>query len=503
MRTMPIPRRYRLNIALSARQFAIALSMVCSSISWCANANANANANADEVNEAGYLDSFLADWSFNGYLKNETAYRFREPRSITKIRNILSVGGQYSASSNTSVTFSAWAYYDHAYDLFDYETISARFVREESQPLVFVDNLEQEKDSPVADLRELYVDIFTENMDIRLGKQFVVWGVLEGMRLTDEINPMDFRELILLDLLDYRIPLWTAKVDYYREESTWQFLWIPDIELHKPAPVGSEWELLQTVPNTAEPDSSLLRDSEIGVRYTREILGAEVGLSYFYTWDDFPVVFRSAKIGSTAEPTFFPTFMRLNMYGLTFVKPVGGNIIKGEFVYVPDKHFGLENDTDIDGDGFLDSDGILQKKHIRWGLGLDFNIWGMDVSPAIAQWVILDYNPILFQDEYETSLALFIRKPMPEKSAVFQLLYINLLNAKESYLKPKIIFDVTDHFQIATGMDILYGSSSKLGVEARSGRIFGINADTSVQSAQFFGNFRNNSRLFVEFKYTF
>ncbi len=455
------------------------------------------------ADEDSTFDDFIADWSFNGYIKNETAYRFREPRSITKIRNILSLGGQYAISEDTSLTVSGWAYYDLAYDLFDYDTITARYVREETQPLVFVDNLDQEKDSPAADIRELYFDIYTDNMDIRLGKQFVIWGVLEGMRLTDEINPMDFRELILLDLLDYRIPLWTAKVDYYSEEATWQFLWIPDLRFHKPAPRGSEWELLQDVPGTTKPDSGKLRNTEVGIRYTKELLGAEVGLSYFYTWDDFPVVFRTSKIASTAEPTFFPTYTRMNMYGLTFVKPVGGNILKGEFVYVPDKYFGLENDTDIDGDGYLDSDGILQKKHIRWGLGFDFNEWGMDISPAISQWIILDYNPVLFQDEFDTSLALFIRKPMPEKSAVFQLLYINLINAKESYIKPKVIFDVTDHFQLSVGLDIFYGTSSKLGVEAQQGRVLGVSADTSIQNAQFLGNFNNNSRLFMEFKYTF
>jgi len=497
MQTMQNTRRDKLNLALLVRAFVVILFVVSSGLtSWSMKA-------AEDDGEESYFKSFAADWTFNGYLKNETAYRFREPRSITKIRNIFSLGGQYSVNENSSLTFSGWAYYDHAYDLFDYETIAARIVRDESQPLVFVDNLEQEKDSPVAEIRELYLDIFTENMDIRLGKQFVVWGVLEGMRLTDEVNPMDFRELILLDLLDYRIPLWTAKVDYYTEASTWQFLWIPELKLHKAAPRGSEWELLQDVPNMTRPDSSKIINSEIGIRYTKEILGTEVGLSYFYTWDDFPVVFRTAKIASTAEPTLFPTFTRLNMYGLTFVTPVGGNIVKGEFVYVPDKYFGLENDTDIDGDGFLDSDGVLQKKHIRWGVGLDMNIWGMDISPAIAQWYIIDYDPVLFQDEFDTSIALYIRKPMPEKSAVFQLLYINILNAQESYLKPKIIFDVTDHFQIATGMDILYGSSSKLGIEAEGGRVIGVGADTSVQRAQFFGNFNNNSRVFMEFKYTF
>ena len=67
-------------------------------------------------------------------------------------------------------------------------------------------------------------------------------------------------------------------------------------------------------------------------------------------------------------------------------------ILKGEFAYVPDKYFGLSNNVDNNNDGFLDSNGEVQKKHIRWGLGVDFNFWGTDFSPAIAQWIILDYE---------------------------------------------------------------------------------------------------------------
>ena len=454
-----------------------------------------------EINEQ--QNSFLSKLTVGGYLKNETAYRFDEPRSITKIRNILSLNAQYPIGTRAKLTASGWAYYDLAYDLFDYETIAARFVRDETQPLVFVENLQQEKDSPVAEIRELYLDIFTDKMDIRVGKQFVVWGVLEGMRIVDEINPMDFRELINLDLLDYRIPLWTLKLDYYGEDAAYQMLWIPDIRFHKPAPPGSEWELLQEVTNTTYPDPDDLTNSEFGFKMTKDILDAEITLSYFYTWDDFPAIFRTVDLNASTDPIFFPTYTRINMYGATFVKPLGATILKGEVAYVPDKYFGLSNDVDTNNDGFLDSNGEVQKKHIRWGLGVDFNIWGMDVSPAVAQWIILDYEEGILQDKYDTSFALFVRKPMPEKSAVFQLLLINLINMKEMYIKPKITFDVTDHFQIATGLDLFYGTRSVLGVPAAGGVVAGLDLGIIEQSAQFFGNFHDNDRVFLEFKYTF
>lgn len=119
----------------------------------------------------------LGIWSeiqFSGYLKNETAYRVREPRSITKIRNIAYLDAKYPFSDVVDISFSGWAYYDLAYDLFNYETIAARLERNSEEPLAFVENLDQEKDSPVAEVRELYVDMSLESMDVRLGKQYIV-----------------------------------------------------------------------------------------------------------------------------------------------------------------------------------------------------------------------------------------------------------------------------------------------------------------------------------------
>ncbi len=451
--------------------------------------------------------SWLEGLDIGGYLKNETAFRFSEPRSITKIRNIINVDGTWGFTPGMRLGFSAWAYHDLAYELFDYRTISARFARDSDQPLVFIDNLAEEKDSPVMAVRELYLDMYFDRFDLRVGRQFVVWGVLEGVRITDEINPMDFRELILPDLLDYRIPLWTVKLDWYTDNgSDLQFLWIPDLRFHEPAPPGSEWELLQRI---TDPDGNEVtrypgrnfRNSEIGLRYSTRLLETDVSFSWFYTWDDFPVLFRSAMIETALEPTFFPAYTRINIYGATAVRPLGEGVLKLEAAYVPDKYFGLRNDSDIDGDGFLDSQGVLQRRHVRWGIGYEFQRWGIDFAPAITQWVILGHDERMIQDRLDTSLTLFLRKPMPQQSMVLQLLAIALINMEELYLKPKLIMNVTDHFQIAAGFDLFFGEASQLGIGGGTSPITGGN--TIEQSAQFFGNFSGNDRVFAEFRYTF
>ena len=454
--------------------------------------------------EAGQTWDFLttkAHWS--GYLKNETAYRFREPRVFTKIRNIAYVRGDLPYSDKIDFTIAGWAYYDLAYDLFDSRVIAARAERDMIQPLNYIEALPNNTHPLEFAIREAYMDAYLDKLDLRIGKQYVIWGVLPGVRIVDEINPMDFRELILPDLIDYRIPLWTFKADYYGEKNAYQFLWIPELRFHKPAPAGSEWELLQEVPGTVYPKGWNWKNSEFGFRISRTVWDTELTLSYFYTWDDFPVQFRHSPVNANVNsplPVFHPTYTRIRMYGGTFQRSVFGQVLKGEIAYVTDKYFGTES-IDRDGDGFVDNEGEVQKDHIRWGIGLDFNIWKTDFSPAFTQWYIIDYQPEIIQDRFDSSFNLFVRKELPLQGAVFSFLGIYLINLDETYLKPKITFNITERFQIAAGVDLFSGKSSQLGVGAVRGRATDILE--LVQRSQFIGNFHENDRLFLEFKYGF
>jgi hypothetical protein len=62
-------------------------------------------------------------------------------------------------------------------------------------------------------LRELYVDTMVGDTEIRVGKQQVVWGTADGMKLLDIINPTDYREFAQNTMEDSRIPVWMIKTD--------------------------------------------------------------------------------------------------------------------------------------------------------------------------------------------------------------------------------------------------------------------------------------------------
>jgi len=62
-------------------------------------------------------------------------------------------------------------------------------------------------------LRELYVDTYMGDWSLRLGKQQVVWGTADGIKLLDIINPTDFRELNQNAMEDSRIPIWMINAE--------------------------------------------------------------------------------------------------------------------------------------------------------------------------------------------------------------------------------------------------------------------------------------------------
>jgi len=66
-------------------------------------------------------------------------------------------------------------------------------------------------------LRELYVDTEVGNEDspvsLRIGKQQVVWGTADGIKLLDIINPTDWREFAQNTMEEARIPIWMVNAE--------------------------------------------------------------------------------------------------------------------------------------------------------------------------------------------------------------------------------------------------------------------------------------------------
>jgi len=145
--------------------------------------------------------SFLDD--FNGYVAFLSNYSYRSNSTLHDKINIAktSVFLDYENRfyKNWKFKINAKAYYDAIYNTQDGYT-------------------QQEKDAFESELRlyDAYVEgSITQSLDAKLGRQVVVWGRSDTIRITDVLNPLDNRRFAMVDIEDLRLPTTMAKFDYY------------------------------------------------------------------------------------------------------------------------------------------------------------------------------------------------------------------------------------------------------------------------------------------------
>ena len=470
--------------------------------------------------------------SVNGYLKNESSFRFTDPQGFDKILNIFHFEGRYSIASHFQLTGIIQGYYDAVFDFEDIDTISPRLgpitILTENPEVEQIPGLEVENVRGVEikqtdlDLREFFLDARFADLDLRLGRQIVRWGIAEGARVTDEINPLDFKEFILRDVSDRYIPLWMLKADYYYEDTEWEVLWIPHLSFHKPAPRSSEWEQFQFLPGREVPDSEFsllgtplsIKNSEYALKWTTPLMGWEVSLSYFYTWDDFATTFRETIqtqtiTGTQTEVKFNQRYTRNHIVGGTFQRSLGPVVLGGEAAYVFNKHFGAgfipffgspivgggggvrPGTVVVIGGDALGDRGVVVRDFLKYAIQFDFSLFGADVSFQSLQHYIPKYDNAIIQDKVDTVLSLFARRVLANNLLSLQILTIYFINDQEVLIRPRMDYHIDDHLQLAFGFDILLG-------EQTGSRDPFIPGDFN-----FVGFFKNNSRLYLELKYGF
>ncbi|MBI3605763.1 MAG: hypothetical protein HY202_07045 [Nitrospirae bacterium] len=441
----------------------------------------------------------LSHFSYSGYFRQETAMRIYNPVVFTKIMSVLRIEAHYTFSPKFQLTVIPWVYYDIAPDLAQIDSLSRiigpRTVLTDSPSVpqiagTDVGNLRGvDIENKNAEFRELYLDAHFSALDLRLGRQIVRWGVVEGARILDEINPLDFKEFILREVADRYLPRWMVKSDLYLGEWALEGLYIPDLKFHKPAPKASQFEQFQILPGTTVPKSNL-ENADWGIRLSKPLFGADLAVSYYYMWDPFPASYRSVfglgGFGVSPDVVFQPRYTKVRVYGGTLSKSFGKLILNAEGALVRDKYFGTLLGVDpADPAQFFY--GEIKRNYLKYAVGADFTLYSADISLSMQQQKILNYDPNIIQREYDTVLSLFARKPLRNDRLVPSILVLYFLVDNDYLVRPKIEYGLTDRFKLSFGLDLMVGDIG--------GPMPG--------EFTFVGFFKNESRMEFDLTYSF
>jgi hypothetical protein len=138
-------------------------------------------------------------------------------------------------SDDWKLRISGDAFYDAIYDLRLYEDYRQEVLDDYRTQLRLDDTYIQGR--------------LTPDLDLKAGRQVVVWGKSDNIRITDVINPLDNRLPGMTDIEDLRLSLGMAKFDYYIGQWNLSAMIIPENRVMMEATPRGEFFPVDTVFN--------------------------------------------------------------------------------------------------------------------------------------------------------------------------------------------------------------------------------------------------------------
>jgi hypothetical protein len=303
-------------------------------------------------------------------------------------------------------------------------------------------------------LLEGYGNFYFGNIDVRVGKQNIVWGRADALNPTDVLTPKDFTLLSAKDEEERRIGTAALKANVYRGNYTLSMIWLP---IFNPT----------TLPLSGVPGFTLTQNKRSQGDWTYQGLavkldqtGGEVdwSLSYYYGLDLIPIGIPLSPTQTVLEHN------RIHMVGADFARTFGRIGVRGEGAYV--------HTQNPDG-----SNPFLKNPYVYYVLGADHDVTeDLNVNLQAYQRLIINFKDTFqFQDPVTRNTAVLnvifnqqmdrvqegfsgrIKATAWNKTLEAELLGVYEVNRGSFFLRPSVAYAFTDTWKGFAGWDIFNG----------------------------------------------
>jgi len=255
------------------------------------------------------LDGYFKTSSSCNFAHHHPSYGQTDWRGLSRLRTELQLDLNIDLPRHWQALVSGKGFYDFAYRINGKDDYTNEVIDEYESEIEF---------------REVYLlGTISKNIDIKLGRQIVVWGKSDNIRVTDVINPLDMREPGMTDIEDLRLPLAMTRLDYYIGDFNISAMAIHEIRFNKNPAFGSDFYPLPIQAPPENKPGSTLENTE----YALAINGIFSGWDFSaYYADFFNDKFRIEGFPIPVQLTHD----RLQMVGSTANIALGNWLLKGE-----------------------------------------------------------------------------------------------------------------------------------------------------------------------------
>lgn len=304
-------------------------------------------------------------------------------------------------------------------------------------------------------------------LDIKAGRQIIVWGKSDNIRVVDVLNPLDNREPGIVDIKDLRLPLTMTKIDLYIGDWNLTGIAVHEIRFNKDPVSGSDFYPL-TLKIDEEIPANVIENTEYGAAINGIFSGWDLSMYYAFFYNDMPHIEGSFMLMERHHA-------RLNMTGMSINIALGNWLLKTEGAYFHGLKFFTAPDED--------------KSRIDLMAGFEYSGFAdMILSLEAVNKRLIDFNPIMEQlpdDARENEFQLiFMNKNDFLNDTLHLTILISVLGYSDKFdgrvRRFSVEYDVMDAFSVLAGV-VFYRKGDRMLTE----------------------NIGDKDRLFFEAKYSF
>ena len=306
-------------------------------------------------------------------------------------------------------------------------------------------------------------------LDMKLGRQIVTWGVSDLIRVNDSINPTDNRVPGLTDIKDLKLGAVLSRFDYYPENDSsisYQAILINEHRFSLNPRYGSDFKSTPDM-DESKPNNTL-KNTGFGLAIKKSLPSADASFYFLNKYIDKPYT----KDGSLHFDN------KAKSVGMAYNVVKGSFLIKAEANYIDKVTYNLDAST------------LVDKPVSNILLGFDYNGFAnTNITYEVSKKSIGDYD-VLLDNQYNMNL---------QKNT-----YTQALRGSKRLLN--------DELEI-NAMVMLFGKNTNAGGVAKIGATYDYTDDIDInagyidylssKSNPFIDGISDNNRLFLKVNYKF
>lgn len=331
------------------------------------------------------------------------------------------------------------------------------------------------------ELRDIYWESRFDAGIARLGKQQIVWGRLDGLKVLDVLNPQSFREFIVDDFGDSRISLWSAYVDVFAGAWRVEAAVIPDYTAHEIPEPGAWFELSAprfrfgaapgepALPTVADRGRSAAEDGALGLRLSRPLGRMDFSVVAYSGSDHEPL----GRLRAAGEGVVLERYHeRRELFGASVETSLGPLALRAEAAVQPSRAFNTRGSDDL---------ATARADQLSAGVAADVDgPFGLLINLQFLWDELLDAPAALVRPDRDRVATVFLRRTVAYETLELEARWYHALDDGDDLYRVALAYDLGDNSSLYLSGDWFTGTRSGL-----------------------FGQFAARDRVVLGFRHTF